>query len=180
MHKDIKYTSTSKIAREHNIKASPYLFDYLISLGLLIKEHKKYKLTKQGVELGAIYQKNNNNESWVAWKEYSLDNIINNLKKKLISENKIITTKMLIVDRLEYEPSCMDESAYVILCFTQGNENYYYEFNKILENEDKARELVEKIEKKGIIDPEYWSEIDMGEYYLRDDKNDNYFDEEGV
>lgn len=88
----IKYLSTSKIAKQHNIQVKPHLFDELLELNLLYKDNKSYKLTADGIKLGGDYRCNDKGEEWVVWEENSLNKIIENLKIKLgLSSSEIQT-----------------------------------------------------------------------------------------
>ena len=187
MNSNIQYLSTTRIAKLHNIKASPDLFDYLIYLQLLIKINKEYQLTKTGVELGGIYQSNHKNEQWVAWKDGCLNNIINDLKT-FINSKKITNQEILIINNIEvkynYKNSDIEDLdlIYIIVCSIKNEENVYYELNQQLINSDVADKLVDKIQNKGIINPRYWNKKEMKNYnnYFsdsNDDYNNNYYDE---
>lgn len=170
------YMSTTRIAKSQNIQASPYLFDYLIELGFLTKEFGKYQLTKSGVEMGGIYQSNNKGEQWVAWKENSLNKIINELKflKKVSVEDQ----KPLIVDKVEIQEFNYDER-YKVICFTKDEKDYYYELNQILTSEKFAMSLANKIRTKGIINPILWDKIEIFNYHISKESStydDNEYD----
>lgn len=182
MNSNIQYLSTTKIAKIHNIQASPDLFDYLIYLQLLIKVNKEYQLTKTGVELGGIYQSNHKNESWIAWKDGCLDTIISDLKASA-NYKKIKNHEILVIDNVEVKYNYKndnfiledDDLVYIIVCTIKNEKNIYYELTQQIINSDITDKLVEKIKNKGIIDPRYWCSKEMENY-------NNYFSDgcEGV
>jgi len=182
MNSNIQYFSTTRIAKLHNIKASPDLFDYLIYL--------QYQLTKIGVELGGIYQSNNKNESWVAWRDDCLDNIINDLKESINNNRKTINQEILIINNVEvkyiYQNDDIEDLIYIIVCTIKNEENIYYELNQQIIYNNVAEKLIEKIQSKGIIDPRYWKSKEMENYnnyfsdhdYDYDDYEDNNYSDE--
>jgi hypothetical protein len=184
MNENIQFLSTTRIAKLHNMKATPDLFDYLIEKQLLIKINKQYQLTKTGVEIGGIYQSNNKNESWVAWKNGCLDKYINDLKILIEKNKKIMNIPILIVDNVEakyiYEDDNIEYLINIIVCTIKNEQNYYYELNQQIEYNEVLEELVEKIKRKGIINPRYWTRKNIENYndYYSDhnyDYNDHYY-----
>ena len=181
-----QYVSTTKLVKQHKISSSSDFFQELILLGLLTKKNNKYELTKYGVEIGGVYQYNDKNEVWVAWEINSLDKIIVNYQNSKV--RKISNRHMLIIDNVELKYSFNNEcteAINIIVCTIKDEYNFYYEFNRRLED-NKVNGLIEKIKSKGIIDTNYWTLKNMDEYdnydsdmnYSSNDDYDDYDNED--
>lgn len=82
------FLSTTKIGENYGIKASPYLFSYLMEEGYIVKPNKKYELTDKGRQYGRMF-KSPQGEEWIVWNEWKILEVLNILKRKIISESKL-------------------------------------------------------------------------------------------
>lgn len=172
MNYNPEYISTTRLAKQFKLKSTD-IFNELITHKLIIKDVKTYKLTKNGVKTGGIYQTNDKNETWIAWRTGALNQIID-----IIMDNKkqsnITNHILLVVNHVEikesYTNESSNESTQIIVCTIENEENYYYELKKKIYDYSTSRKLVEKIKKKGIIDTQYWikKDIDKYDYYDSD------------
>jgi len=72
--------STGAYGEIIGIDAKPYLFDNLISLGLIEKPSKSYQLTQEGHKFGA-YLEAEDGVKFIGWNQELLDSLIDPLKK---------------------------------------------------------------------------------------------------
>lgn len=160
----MNFKSTSAIARQYEIKASPDFFDYLVSKQLLVRENKRYILTPKGVSLGGTYKtKPNNGGTWVAWKEHSLDSIAR--EYKAISKNtEYQTLNLLAIIKLSIRQLAHsnNQTYFEILCIAKDDGEYdVYCFNQEFSSEERAINLMNKMKIKGVIDTTYWRKIEI-------------------
>tara|TARA_B110000211_G_C14088517_1_gene557807 strand:+ start:1003 stop:2913 length:1911 start_codon:yes stop_codon:yes gene_type:complete len=72
--------STTVLCRNNGIKNRNGFFKYLIEIGLIFFENKKYYLTNKGKQFGGMYRGNEKNERWIVWSNDALNNVIFNFK----------------------------------------------------------------------------------------------------
>ena len=82
--------STTMIARKYGFKAKPFLFDFLLHNGFIIK-NDYYELTKKGVENGGSYKYNEKGEKWVVWNENKFYDVIKIFKLHILKQYSINT-----------------------------------------------------------------------------------------
>lgn len=78
--------STSELGRVYGVKAKPYLFDYLVELGHIKKENKKYELTSGGINIGGGYKTNQKGERWVVWDKQRISGLVEKYKAGFVEK----------------------------------------------------------------------------------------------
>src|SRR5574344_169463 len=71
------YLSTTMIAKNYGIKNTRDFVAYLEKINLIYRDKEnQLKLTQEAFDLGGKYKTGENGESWIVWKENSLDKFL--------------------------------------------------------------------------------------------------------
>lgn len=157
--------STTDIAKECNqINTANQLNYFLKNMNILLDNGDLSQNTLDN-QLAIIFKGHNKKGetySQIRWTKKGKDYIIEHQSKLIVKNEKLIKD-------VEIKYACQDQDTEdlmnIIVCTIQNEEDYYYELNQKIQNDNIAEKLVDKIKSKGSIDIKYWTCKNIEDYY---------------